>query len=151
MSLKKICLVIPSLHSGGMERVMSELAGYFCQQRDIEVHLVMYGMKPETFYLLPQNLIIHQPDWKFDNTKRKLNTIKRAIYLRHTIKKIRPNSILSFGEYWNSFVLLALYGLKYPIFVSDRCQPDKNWHFVHKHLRKWFYPKAKGIIAQTNI
>jgi GalNAc-alpha-(1->4)-GalNAc-alpha-(1->3)-diNAcBac-PP-undecaprenol alpha-1,4-N-acetyl-D-galactosaminyltransferase len=151
MSLKKICLVIPSLHSGGMERVMSELAGYFCRQSRIEVHIVMYGNNPETFYLLSQNLVIHQPDWKFDNTKRKWHTLKRMLYLRRTIKKIDPITILSFGEYWNSFVLMSLTGLRYPIFVSDRCQPDKRFGFIQVHLRRWLYPKATGIIAQTSV
>ncbi|MCX6238335.1 MAG: glycosyltransferase [Bacteroidia bacterium] len=151
MNKKKICLVIPSLHAGGMERVMSELVGYFCQKLNVEVYLVMYGMKPEIFYPLPHNLVIHQPDWEFDNKKRKWNTLKRMIYLRHTIKKINPNSILSFGEYWNSFVLLALFGLKYPLFVSDRCQPNKSLGRIHNVLRRWLYPKAAGVIAQTQI
>jgi len=151
MSLKKVCLVIPSLHSGGMERVMSELAGYFCQQHDTEIHLVMYGMKPETFYSLPQNLVIHQPDWQFDDKNRKWNTLKRMIYLRRTIKKINPISILSFGEYWNTFVLLATIGTKIPVYISDRCQPYKSFGKLHKFLRTILYPKAKGIIAQTEV
>ena len=149
MCLKKICLVIPSLHSGGMERVMSELANFFCQKHDLEVYLVMYGMMPEVFYPLPRNLIIHQPEWKFDNKNRKWSTLKRMIYLRRTVKKIHPSSVLSFGEYWNSLVLLSLAGLKIPIFVSDRCQPDKSLGFLHNHLRKWLYPKATGVVAQT--
>jgi len=148
---KKICLIIPVLVAGGMERVMSELSGYFCRKRDKEIHLVMYGVKQEIFYPLPPNLIIHRPDWKFDNKKRKWHTFKRMIYLRQTVKKIQPNTILSFGEYWNSFVLFSLMGLKYPIFVSDRCQPDKRLGFIQDHLRKWLYPKATGIIAQTDI
>jgi hypothetical protein len=71
------------------------------------------------------------------------------IFLRKKVKLIKPDSILSFGEYWNSFVLIALIGLPYPVFISDRCSPDKEFTRIHTILRKWFYPKAKGIIAQT--
>lgn len=149
MNKKKICLVIPSLHSGGMERVMSELAGCFCEQRDTEIHLVMYGMKPEIFYSLPPNLVIHQPDWKFDNKKRKWNTLKRMFYLRRMLKVINPISILSFGEYWNNFVLLATWGTGQKVYVSDRCQPDKTLGKLHDHLRAWLYPHASGVIVQT--
>ena len=148
---KKICLVVPSLQPGGMERVMSELSQYMCNQSFVEVHLVMYGINPELFYSVPSNLIIHQPDWKFKNSKRIWHTIKRLFYLRKTIKKINPTTVLSFGEYWNSFVLLALFRLKYPLFVSDRCQPDKSLGRLHDFLRNWLYPKATGVIAQTNV
>lgn len=150
-NLKKICLVIPSLQAGGMERVMSELAGYFCMKPDIEVHLVMYGIMPKIFYPIPNNLIVHQPNWEFDNSKRIQSAIKRMAYLRRTIISIAPSAILSFGEHWNSFVLLALYGLHYTVFISDRCQPDKNLGLLHNSLRTWLYPRATGIIAQTSI
>lgn len=147
MRSKKICLVIPSLQAGGMERVMSELAAQFCQKT--EVHLVMYGIKPEIFYPLPSNLSIHIPAFKFDNNKRIRSTIKRISYLRRETKKIQPDVILSFGEYWNSFVLISLFGLRYPIFVSDRCQPDKSLGKLHNILRTFLYPTAAGVIVQT--
>lgn len=148
---KRICLIIPSLNPGGMERVISELSTFFCQQIELEVHLVLYGRKPEIFYPISPDLIIHQPSWEFNNDKRAWNTIKRMIYLRQVVKKIDPNTILSLGEYWNNLVLLALFGLKKKIFVSDRCQPDKSLGKVHNTLRRWLYPRAKGIIAQTQL
>jgi GalNAc-alpha-(1->4)-GalNAc-alpha-(1->3)-diNAcBac-PP-undecaprenol alpha-1,4-N-acetyl-D-galactosaminyltransferase len=57
--------------------------------------------------------------------------------------------VLSFGELWNSFVLLGLLGLKYPVFISDRCSPARTYNRFHRFLRRWLYPKAAGIIAQT--
>jgi len=147
---KKLCLVISSLGPGGMERVMSELAECFCQKQ-IVVHLVLYGIKPEIFYHLPVNIIIHKPSFRFNNRLRIWFTLKTFIYLRSEIKKIRPDSVLSFGEYWNNFVLLALYGFKCPVYVSDRCQPDKSLGNFHNLLRKFLYPRAAGVIVQTNI
>jgi GalNAc-alpha-(1->4)-GalNAc-alpha-(1->3)-diNAcBac-PP-undecaprenol alpha-1,4-N-acetyl-D-galactosaminyltransferase len=149
MTKKKICLVIPSLHAGGMERVMSVLAGYFCSKSEFEVHLIMYGIKPELFYTIPSNISIHKPSFIFNNKFRIWYSIKTLCYLRNKIKNLNPDSILSFGEYWNSFVLLALYGYNLPIYVSDRCQPDKSLGAIHDTLRKCLYPRAKGIIIQT--
>ena len=151
MRFQKICLVIHSLQPGGMERVMCELANYMCSQTNLEVHLVMFGIKPEIFYKLPDKLIIHKPDWKFDNSNRIRSTIKRMTFLRKEIKKIKPSSVLSFGEIWNNFVLLALVGLKYPVFVSDRCQPDKSLGRLNDLLRRLLYSKATGIVAQTTV
>ena len=146
---QKLCLVIPSLQAGGMERVMNELATYFCKKTNLEVHLVMYGFEPEIFYDVPENLIIHKPFIIFNNRRRIWFTLKTMKYLRATIRNISPNSILSFGEYWNSFVLLTLFGLSYPIFISDRCSPEKKMGAFHSFLRKWLYPLSKGIIIQT--
>ncbi|MBE0675143.1 MAG: glycosyltransferase [Bacteroidales bacterium] len=132
-----------------MERVMSELAGYFCNHSGIEVHLVLYGRAPALFYTTPRNITIHLPHSIFNDRLRLLSTLRRLLYLRRTISDIRPDSILSFGEYWNSFVLIALWGFPYHIFVSDRCSPEKKLGKVHDFLRKHLYRRAKGIIAQT--
>jgi glycosyltransferase involved in cell wall biosynthesis len=148
---KKICLVIPGLNAGGMERVMSELAKYFAQKESIDLHLVLYGKNPSVFYSLHENISIYKPSFVFNNRYRFWFTIKTIGFLRKQIKQIHPDTILSFGEYWNSFVLLALFGLKFPVFISDRCQPDKQYSQFHAFLRKWLYPKAAGIIAQTNV
>ncbi len=149
MDKKKLCLVIPSLQAGGMERVMSELAGYFTSTKDIEIHLVLYGITREIFYDIPDSLIIHNPLFSFNNKLRIFYTIKTLFWLRKTIKKIDPDSILSFGEYWNNFFLLSIIGLKYRTFVSDRSQPDKSLGRFHDKLRHWLYPTAKGLIFQT--
>lgn len=149
MHKKKICLVIPTLQAGGMERVMSELAVYFCRKSDLEVYLILYSKNPEVFYNVPENLRIYQPQTIFKNNLRFAYSIGRLIFLRKKINKIKPDSILSFGEYWNSFVLLALIGLSYPIYISDRCSPAKKYRLFHSLLRRLLYRHAKGIIAQT--
>jgi GalNAc-alpha-(1->4)-GalNAc-alpha-(1->3)-diNAcBac-PP-undecaprenol alpha-1,4-N-acetyl-D-galactosaminyltransferase len=149
--LKRICLAIPSLQSGGMERVMSELATYFCSKEKFEVHLVLYGLTREVFYNIPDNLIVHKPSFEFDNSKRTWNTLKTLWFLRHKIKKIHPDTVLSLGELWNNFVLLATLGLNYPVFVSDRCQPDKSLGSFQDELRNWLYPKTHGVICQTEV
>lgn len=146
----KICLIIPSLQAGGMERVMSELATFFAKKNNLEVHLVLYGINREIFYSIPQNVVIHRPRFPFKNRSRFISTLKTLFFLRKEIKIINPITILSFGEYWNSFVLLALFGLKFPIYISDRSQPDKSLGRLHDQLRKWLYPKATGVIAQTS-
>lgn len=146
---KKLCLVIPSLQAGGMERVMSELANYFSLKPEIDVNMVMYGRKPELFYSIPSTIKLHQPHFFFNNKYRIWNTIKTFFFLRKKIKDISPDSVLSFGEYWNSFVLLSLLGLKIPVFVSDRCQPDKSLGKTHDFLRRLLYPKSAGVIVQT--
>ncbi len=141
--------MIPSLQAGGMERVMSELAGYFAEKKGIEIHIVLFGITREIFYTVPEITIIHKPSFNFNNKLRWISSIRTLYFIRNTIKNIKPIAVLSFGEYWNSFLLIALYGLKYRVFVSDRCQPDKSLGKFHDWLRIKLYTKATGIIAQT--
>jgi len=148
---KIICLVINSLQAGGMERVMSELAIEFASNPSYKVHLVLYGISREVFYTIPNSIIIHRPPFTFDGGKRFISTIRTLYFLRKKLKSVQADAILSFGEYWNSFVLLACIGLKLPIYVSDRCQPDKDFGKMQTLLRKWLYPTASGIVAQTQI
>ena len=142
-------MVIPSLQAGGMERVMSELAGHFCRKRDIEVHMILYGRSLEIFYPIPENLIMHKPGKIIADKTNQIYLIGRLIFLRQKVKEIMPHSILSFGEYWNSFVILSLLGLHCNIFISDRCTPEKKYSPFHSFLRRFLYPMATGIIAQT--
>lgn len=132
-----------------MERVMAELAGYFAEKKDIEIHLILYGFSLVSFYPVPESTIVHRPSFTFNKHWRVISTVKTLFYLRTTIRDIRPDAILSFGEYWNSFILIALIGLRFPVFISDRCQPDKSLGILHDWLRKMLYPGAAGIIAQT--
>lgn len=147
--MKKICLIIPSLQCGGMERVMSELISYFAMRKEVKVRLILYGKKRKIFFSLPDNIKIYKPNFLFSDYPRMISSLKTLFFIRKTVKKINPDTILSFGEYWNNFVLLSLLGLKFPVFVSDRCQPDKSLGKFHDQLRKWLYPTASGIIAQT--
>src|SRR5699024_8982886 len=64
-------------------------------------------------------------------------------------KLINPDSVLSFGEYWNNLVLLSLYGLSVPIYISDRTKPGKDLGRFQNILRNKLYPTATGYIAQT--
>jgi glycosyltransferase involved in cell wall biosynthesis len=145
----KICLVIPSLQAGGMERVMSELLWHFSEKEKLEVNLILYGKTREVFFKIPEHIVMHKPKFRFKDKYRFFHTLKTLAYLRKTIKKIRPQTILSYGEYWNNFVLLSALGLKFPVYVSDRSQPDKSLGRFHDRLRRYLYPRAKGVILQS--
>jgi GalNAc-alpha-(1->4)-GalNAc-alpha-(1->3)-diNAcBac-PP-undecaprenol alpha-1,4-N-acetyl-D-galactosaminyltransferase len=146
--IKKIALVIPSLNAGGMERVMSELANYFSKMESIEVHLIILG-KNKKFYDIGNRVVVHEPVFYFDNKYRLYHTLKTIAFLRSKIKEIKPYSMLSFGEMYNSFVLLSSLFLKVKVYVSDRSKPDKSWGRLHDILRKVLYKNAFGIISQT--
>lgn len=148
-SRQKICFVIHSLGIGGMERVMALLIQEISQRPNVEIHLMLIGRNREIKQNIPSTVIIHKPSWKFRQKLRFLYTIKTLIFIRSTIKHIRPFTVLSMGEMWNNLVLLALLRTNYPVFISDRSKPDKNLGKLQNWLRDYLYPKAVGFVAQT--
>jgi len=147
--MKKICLMIHSLGIGGMERVMSELIGHISEKKETELHLVLIGKKREVVYPIPDSVIVYRPAFEFDDSSRTLYTLKTIRFIRRTVKEIDPDTVLSFGELWNNLVLLSLLRTGYPVYVSDRCRPDKYLGRGHEFLRRKLYPNSAGIIAQT--
>lgn len=147
--MKKVCLLIDSLKVGGKERVLSQLAGYFSTRPGIEVHLILFGNYEVVHYPVPEAVILHVPSFAYQRKRRIWYAFKSLVFVRRQVRRIDPSVLMSFGEIWNSFVLLALYGLPYRLYISDRCQPDRNYNRVQRFLRKWLYPRAHGIIAQT--
>src|SRR5690554_8136111 len=121
----KIIFLIPSLAIGGMERVMSQLLNNY-SNKNIELHLILFAKNRDVNYNIPEKVIIHRPSILYSQTTRFIFTIKTLFFIRKKVKEIKPTTILSFGEYWNNLVLLSLYGLKYPIYISDRSQDRKS-------------------------
>lgn len=145
----KICLAIPSLQAGGMERVMSEIAWNYSRRGEVELHLVMFGRDREIFYPIPQNMQIHKPSFVYTPKHRTMFTLRTILYIRKELMRIKPDTVLSLGNYWNSLVLLSTLGTHIPVFVSDRSNPNKDMGKLQNWLRIKLYPKAAGVIAQT--
>lgn len=132
-----------------MERVASELSTYLHEKKFFEVGILMYGNYIGSSYIINEQISVIKPKYNFNKGLRFINTIKALLFIRQRTAEINPDVILSFGEYWNSFVILALFGTKQNVFISDRCQPDKSLGMIHDFLRNWLYPKSKGFIVQT--
>lgn len=147
--MKTIVLVIPTLQSGGMERVMS-VVGNFLSTKEVKVHILLYGKNPKVFYTLNSNINVIINPHPFNDNLRGVETLKRMYYLRSVVKSIKPNCVLSFGTLWNRFVLISMLGSKIPIYISDRGNPSIILSDFQRFLERLLYPSAAGIIAQTD-
>lgn len=146
----RLCLVSHTMKMGGMERVMAGYANYAAQKSGTTVHLVLL-LQEEQFYQLDERVILYKPDYRLHEMPRWLYALRTLLWLRKIVRKISPDTVLSFGEYWNSFVLVATVGLPYPKYISDRSNPADNLKFVHEIVRRLIYPTASGFIAQTEL
>jgi GalNAc-alpha-(1->4)-GalNAc-alpha-(1->3)-diNAcBac-PP-undecaprenol alpha-1,4-N-acetyl-D-galactosaminyltransferase len=144
----RIVLILPSFVSGGLEKVITELAWYFSRQKDIQVFVISL-MKGEVFFPLPNNIKLYSPAFEMIGLTKPIYLMRLMFWLRGKAKKIAPNVVLSFGGKYNSFVLLSLYGLSFRVYISERSRPSISYGRFLDFLNPRVYKKATGIIAQT--
>lgn len=145
----KICFVVPDLNCGGVQRVTSELSNMLASMEH-EVTIVLLFKSEEPFYSLDSKVTYLIPDQK--RIKNTIGLFKVMTDLRSTIKKVNPDVVIAFHHRYNPFVLLSLVFTGKKVFVSDRCNPYNKLHpFFNEWMREFMYPKAAGLLVQTNI
>ncbi|MBS0185090.1 MAG: glycosyltransferase family 4 protein [Proteobacteria bacterium] len=149
-----IALVILTLGPGGAERVLSQLANAW-QEEGHHITLItlehpsqkpFYPLNPN-IHLIQLNPIFTKPTSWFEYLK---NITTRLLLLRRTLKKEKPDLILSFIDQINVLTLLLTRGLKIPVIVSERIDPAFHpLSRIYKILRRLTYPWASQIVVQT--
>lgn len=146
----KILLVIPTLRHGGAERVMSELANEWVSEGH-EVHLALL-INEDRFYSLSEKVSVHILGFGGKGAISKMLSRISVIYkLRRLITKLKPGATLSFMAPYNIATLLAGFILPARIFISDRASPLVKYGAFERILRRFLYPRATGIISQTEF
>jgi GalNAc-alpha-(1->4)-GalNAc-alpha-(1->3)-diNAcBac-PP-undecaprenol alpha-1,4-N-acetyl-D-galactosaminyltransferase len=147
--MARICIVSPSLKLGGIERALTTLAKEF-QALGHGVHFITC-LKDDHFYQLPNGVELYEPTFKRTTSKvNKLFFYPRLLsYIRVTVKKINPDRVLVFGDWFSPVTLLALNGTNFPVYISDRTIPNYKFGFLMPQLKQLLYPTSAGFIAQT--
>jgi GalNAc-alpha-(1->4)-GalNAc-alpha-(1->3)-diNAcBac-PP-undecaprenol alpha-1,4-N-acetyl-D-galactosaminyltransferase len=141
--------VVPTLKAGGMERVASSLANIFSKNEGLQLYLITLTNQAH-FFSLDKKVKFFQP-----NSPRVKNFIFQSIttiaFLRRLIKKHKPDSILSFGDRYNSIVVFSGLLSSSKIFISNRQNPFQSNGIFIDTLNRLLYPYADGLICQTKI
>jgi GalNAc-alpha-(1->4)-GalNAc-alpha-(1->3)-diNAcBac-PP-undecaprenol alpha-1,4-N-acetyl-D-galactosaminyltransferase len=149
----RLTLVISSLSSGGAERVMSIMAGYWAQQNWPVTLLTFDDGRERPFYRLDPG-VVHQPLGIAGVSRSPLhgtlNNFNRVRILRRAIRKSGPDAVISFMDAVNILTLVACVGTQVPVVVSERIDPAMNpigraWSV----LRRWVYPLASCVVVQS--
>lgn len=147
-----IVLLISSLSAGGAERIMSMMANYWIQQGR-RITLVTLDSSDKDFYKLDAG--IHRVALSLLGRSSGLldalsSNYKRLVSVRRTIISLKPDVIISFMDRTNVLCLIACYGSRIPVIVSERTDPRKHdtgklWSL----LREQVYPLAASLVVQT--
>ncbi|RZK48110.1 MAG: glycosyltransferase family 4 protein, partial [Pedobacter sp.] len=143
--MKDVCFVTPGLRRGGMERVLCELANYGVS-KGIKVAIICL-IPCEIGYELDQKVTVYMP--KLTHKRGILFKLKIFQFLFQTLKVLRPSVVLGFSEVFNPLSIVACKLLSIKVYVSDRSNPLRVHKRIDRLLRKFTYPFAMGLIAQT--
>ncbi|HEY8230113.1 MAG TPA: glycosyltransferase family 4 protein [Rhodanobacteraceae bacterium] len=148
----KLVLVISSLGGGGAERVMTLLANAWVE-RGNEVTLITLASDRTDRYPLDPAVRRIALDVA-GNSAHVLaaigHNIVRIRALRRAIASSQPDAVISFIAESNVRVLIAAAGLRVPVIISERTALNgHHMRGVWRTLRRWSYPRASAIVAQT--
>ena len=105
--------------------------------------------KLDRFYSIDKQIKIYEPGIERKSMNKYFYALRLIPYIRKILKKTNSDVVFSFGEWFNPFVILATWGMKYPVFVCDRMSPTLKFGIILDTAKRFLYKKAKGIIAQT--
>lgn len=147
---RKVVLINYTLNFGGAERYISQIAN-FLSKKDIEVFIILLDNSPID-YDLEKGITVIQPskDRPLGKWKKILYFIYIFKYIRVTVRSLNPTIIINTA--FPIFILSAI-GNMFPVVISIRCDPKKTGLIegfkISNTIRKFFYKRAKVIIAQT--
>lgn len=146
---RSIAFVVAGLGAGGAERVIALLASSWAE-RGSDVTVIAFDR--------PSDPVYHRFDPRVqlvrlggaDVRRGVLGNVARLRLLRRALKRIRPQTAISFLTKINVITLLAGTGLGLPIIVSERNNPQRQqanrfWTLMLDRL----YPRAAAIVIQT--
>jgi len=146
----KLLLITPSFNIGGIERNMQLLASAFLD-KGFEVDLlVLYGGKVYTQYDTRAKLFVPRMKRGSNVFSHLLYRLRLPFFIRTVVKSTKPDVVLSMADTFNGLVVLSCIDLDVKVFIGDVTKPDLKFALSTRLLKKLFYPKANGFIAQTN-
>ena len=151
MNNTKILFVIPGLQLGGAERVVSLMANHWAKQGHT-VSIIIFNDQP-AYYALHSNIALHSLHSaanKMGVFSKIANNLKRPVRYFKTIKKIRPDIIISFTDNANVFCLLYNFLVKKPLIITQRTNPYYcTLPPLLLKLPGLIYKNADGMVVQT--
>jgi len=119
----KICFICASLEGGGgMERSLTSLANYY-SKIGFEVSIINL-FKSGIYFELDSKINVVWPSIERKKYHRLVYAIFNVPYIRKSISTLNPDVLLSFGEWFNPYVIISTRFLKKQLYISDRMGPN---------------------------
>lgn len=138
----RIVFIVPSLKSGGAERVIVTLANYLSQNFLVEIWLLIDS---QIGYSISKNVFV---DTSYTVVCK--GGISRLVWLVNKLKKDKETVVISFMTKLNLYAILAAKIAGVSVIVSERNDPSKTISSKYNGIRDLLYRHADKIVFQTD-
>ncbi len=146
--IKKVIFSCDSMDSGGAEKVIASISNQMAFQ-NISVTIIGISAINTTDSFYPLNDGVEYLTLAKGSQKR-INSFKRLLLLRRTIKNINPDVVISFLPHVIVYTRFSTLFTGIPLIVSERNNPYVDPKgFVLRQLRKISFNLADGCVFQT--
>ena len=146
----KITFVIPSLSSGGAERVLILLAKAFIDKGH-HVNVITLSTEKKDFYTLPlgtERLALGILANSSNPLNAIVNNLSRLSKLRKAICSTIPDVVISFVTETNILTIISLLQTGIPVIATEHCDPNlMSYGKIWEKLRRLSYPYATKIVS----
>jgi glycosyltransferase involved in cell wall biosynthesis len=148
----KVFIIIPSLHKGGAERVVSILVNNL-SRKGYEVSLVMLNYSEHGYFIAANVKIVYLNKGRRNNIISRIYTVTTTfIKLISLIKRDSPKYLISFTTTANLWAGIACNIFGIPYIVSERTSPERTIHKYPPLLKKivfQLYKRSKAIVVPS--
>jgi glycosyltransferase involved in cell wall biosynthesis len=144
---KKICFIGGGLSGGGQERALSNWANEFALNGFEVVIICLF--KTEIFFEIHPSIVIIWPDIDRKRTNKFIYAARLVPFIRKNVKHYKPNVVISVGDWFNSYVLIATRFLNLKTFITNRMGPNLYLGKFIEFFNSRIYKLADGLIVQT--
>ncbi len=149
---RRLTLVSPSLALGGAERVVSRMANHWAAGGETVSVITLSGADCDTYALDPAVTRV-----ALDMMRESRFALQGLFYnwlrvgkLEDAIRKLRPDTLISFTDRMNVVTLAACRNLDVDTVVAERIDPSQQQiGYYWTKLRRWGYPMARALVVQT--
>lgn len=136
------------MEQGGAERVISLLSNSFADEgHDVEIVLLLKNIVNKQFSLNERIGIVDMSPYRNGYLRNSFFWIKK---IRKYLVGRKPDRVISFVGRINCLVLTASFGLRIPIFVSERNDPRNDGRgFWFLKYCNFIYRRSNKVIFQT--
>lgn len=146
--VKNIVFTCDGMESGGAEKVIATLANEFAKQGFNVSIIAVSSSVEESFYELDSSIsyeVLHR------NSSKRIGFIRRVFLLNKTLKKMKPDVVISFLPHVIVYTNFAMFNINKPLIVSERNDPHSDPKGMALRVLKYYsFSQADGCVFQTS-
>lgn len=145
--MKKYLFFITKLGHGGAERVATNVANKYAEERENDVRVIL-TYDNESAYTLNESITTCV--LPFSNNHF-LRIVKRFVYIHKYIKKEAPDIVVSIPEGTSWYIALdSLLQKKYKMVLSQRADPKVEYpNRLKRRIINWIFSRSDKVVFQT--